>query len=134
MLLPSLLALHVLTIDLVESVQVGQVSALDIVVQDMHPTLLVLIYVIVQVILRGRYHVSNGGEGNQNNQNYLGNQNRRRSGAGSLKEIEDQIYVDFHAKVDEIESPFDIICNICLFENEPPSSQGSYQHPSNKAE
>ena len=60
MLLPSLLALHVLTIDLVESVQVGQVSALDIVVQDMHPTLLILIYVIVQVILRGRYHVSNG--------------------------------------------------------------------------
>ena len=52
----------------------------------------------------------------------------------SLKDIEEQIFSDFYSKVDEIESPFDSICNICLFENEPPPSQCSQQNQSNKTE
>ena len=60
MLLPSFLALHVLTIDLIESTQICKVSSIDIVIQNMHSTLLILIHVIVQVILRSGYHVSNG--------------------------------------------------------------------------
>ena len=60
MLLPPLLGLRVLTIDLIESIQIGNVSSIDIVVQNMHSTLLILIHVIIQVILRSGYHVGDG--------------------------------------------------------------------------